>query len=407
MLEKIKVLIADDMPSTRESICKLMEFHPELTVVAEAGSGAEAITLAKDIKPDIILMDINMPGMDGIAATAQLTLELPNAAIIMMSVQGDQEYLRKAMKAGAKDYLVKPFTGDDLLQTLTQVFDSEQKRRSLFTVSAGSDGEKPGKIITVFSTKGGVGKTTIASNLAVALAEKLGVRVGLVDAELQFGDVALFLDLLPQATIADLVKDIEHLDAAVLDTYLTPYRKGRLKLLAAPVRPEQAELITAANLTAMLKTMRSMFEYIIIDTAPVFNDVILSVLDVSDLVFVVSSMDVPTIKNVKLCLEIMESLHFSQDKVKVILNRAHTDSAMDVGEVEEILRYKFLEVLPSDGKVVVPSVNRGFPFVLGSPEAAISHHIFSLARFVAEGRAEVREESQGMVKKFKQLLAEL
>ncbi|MCE5285122.1 MAG: response regulator [Pelosinus sp.] len=406
MPEKIKVMIADDMPSTRESIKKLIEFHPELTFVGEAGSGTEAITVAREIQPDVILMDINMPIMDGIQATAQITLQQPQSVIVMMSVQGEQEYLRKAMKAGAKDYLVKPFTGDDLLQTVKQVFESEQQRRSVFAVSSSAP-NKEGKIITVFSTKGGIGKTTIASNLAVTLSEKLGAKVGIIDADLQFGDVALFLDLMPEATLADLVKDIDNLDAALLESYLTPFRQGRLKLLAAPVRPEQAELITAANFQALLKTMRSMFDYIIIDTAPAFNDVILSILDISDEVLVVCSMDVPTIKNVKLCLEIMESLHYDQNKVKLILNRANSEGDMQIKEVEEILQYEFLEVLPSDGKVVVPSVNRGMPFVLGAPEAPISQHIFSLASMIANGQVVIKEERKGVLDKVKRLWADL
>jgi pilus assembly protein CpaE len=405
MPEKIKVMIADDMPSTRESIKKLLEFHPELSFVAEAGTGADAIKVAKEIQPDVILMDINMPEMDGIEATSKISLELPQSAIVMMSVQGEQEYLRKAMQAGAKDYLVKPFTGDDLRQTITQVFDSELKRRS--SLAPNSDQVKEGKVITIFSTKGGIGKTTIASNLAVTLAEKLGAKVGIVDADLQFGDVALFLDLMPKATLADLVKDIDNLDAALLDSYLTPFRKGKLKLLAAPVRPEQAELITAANFGALLKTMRTMFDYIVIDTAPAFNDVILNILDIADEILVVCSMDVPTIKNVKLCLEIMESLHYDQHKVKLILNRANSEGDMQIKEVEEILQYEFLEVLPSDGKVVVPSVNRGQPFVLGAPEAIISQHIFSLAGAVSNGRPEVKEGTKGVLDKVKRLLTQI
>jgi len=402
MAEKIKVLIADDIAATRENICKLMEFHPEVTAVGQVATAEEAIQMAKQIQPDIILMDVNMPGMDGIAATEILSSEVPAASIIIMSVQGEQEYFRQAMLAGAKNYLVKPFTGDELLQAVKQVYVNEQKRK---TVSKpGPRPQELGKVITVFSTKGGIGKTTIATNLAVALAEKTGTKVGLIDADLQFGDVALFLNLLPQATIADLVRDIEHMDETLLEGYLTPYN-ANVKVLPAPFRPEQAETVTGSHLVTILKTMRTLYQYVIVDTAPAFNDTMLAVLDASDQVLVVSSMDLPTIKNVKLCLEIMESLNYSSDKIKVILNRANSEGGMEPREVEESLRCTFTAMLPSEGKTVVPSVNKGIPFVISDPDTPIAQGVFGLARAVATGTGDwkQKEEPKGVVQRLKRL----
>ncbi|NLP41998.1 MAG: MinD/ParA family protein [Veillonellaceae bacterium] len=399
MAEKIKVLIADDIEATRINIGKLMEFHPEITSVAEAATADEAIEKAKSTNPDIILMDINMPGMDGITATEVISTELPGTAIIIMSVQGEQEYLRRAMLAGAKNYLVKPFTGDELLQAVKQVYANEQKRRNVVAMA------KPpakGKIITIFSTKGGIGKTTIATNLAVALADRTGAKVGIVDADLQFGDVSLFLNLLPQATIADLVRDIDNLDPTLINSYLTAYNEN-VKVLPAPFRPEQAETITGSHLSAILETMQTMFDYVIVDTAPMFNDTILSILDVSDQIMVVSSMDLPTIKNVKLCLEIMESLNYLPDKVKVVLNRANSEGGMEPHEAEESLRCTFIATLPSDGRVVVGSVNRGIPFVASDPDAQVSQSVFNLAKTLASGEWKVKQQPKGVVEKLKRL----
>ncbi|SDF02014.1 response regulator [Sporolituus thermophilus] len=400
MAEKIRVLIADDSAATRENIRKLMEFHPEITVAGLAADAAEAIAKARELRPDIILMDINMPGMDGIAATEIITTEALPASIIIMSVQGEQEYLRRAMIAGAKDYLIKPFTGDELVQAVKRVYNNEQRRRSVLKFEPKP--VEPGKIITVFSTKGGIGKTTIATNLAVALAARTGAKVGIVDADLQFGDVALFLNILPQATIADLVRDGDEPDAKVLDSYLASYSE-QVKVLAAPLRPEQAETVTAGHLAAILKTMKTCFKYIIVDTAPSFSDAMLAVLDASDLVLVVSAMDLPTVKNVKLCLEIMESLGYTDDKFKLVLNRANAECGMDVREVEESLRHAFVATLPSDGKTVVASVNRGVPFVVSHPEAAVSQSIFHLARTIASGDWKAEPEPRGVVHKIKRL----
>ncbi|MEM5770227.1 MAG: response regulator, partial [Bacillota bacterium] len=232
MSEKIKVLIADDNEETRINIGKLLDFSPDLASMGSAASAEQAIELAKILQPDIILMDINMPGMDGITATEILANEVPSASIIIVSVQGEQEYLRRAMIAGAKNYLTKPFTSDELIQAIKQVYENEQKKKRN-VVRLEVPEKKTAKVITVFSTKGGVGKTTIATNLAVGLAVKTGARVGLIDADLQFGDISLFLNIFPQATIADLLPDIELLDEKLLESYLTDYQK-LVKVLAAP-----------------------------------------------------------------------------------------------------------------------------------------------------------------------------
>lgn len=400
MVKKIKVLIADDSAATRENICKLMAFDSELVIIGQAESGLEAVVMAKELQPDVILMDINMPGMDGITATGQITAEVPGSSIIMMSVQGEQEYQRRAITAGAVSYLIKPFSGEELLQVIKE---SLHRKKTGRAIMAPAKPPGQGKLITVFSTKGGTGKTTIATNLAVALAAKTGLETGIVDADLQFGDVALLLNLMPRVTIADLVRDDAQLDKQSLDSYLVHFNHS-VKVLAAPLRPEQAEMITTRHLSAILNIMRANFAYTVIDTASVFSEAMMTVLAASDMILVVAALDLPTIKNVKLCLEMLESLGYGEDKIKVVLNKTAADSGMEISEVEESLSYTFAAAVPGDDQVVVSSVNRGVPFVSSHPETPVARGIDDLVCLVTGGREQpAGQPGLGVVERVKRL----
>ena len=233
--DSIRVMIVDDTKETRSNIKKLLEFEDGIIVVGEAADGAEAVLLAQELKPDCILMDINMPGLDGISATEQIYKVIPDCMTIVISVQGEQEYLRRAMAAGARDYLIKPFSGDELISTIQWVWQLECARRS--HNSAESTPLRSGRVIVVFSAKGGVGKSTIAVNLASSLV-KQEQKVILVDLDLQFGDVPLMLNLPVKHSMADWYTD----GCGSTGDYLLNQRRG-LQVLAAPEVPEDGELI--------------------------------------------------------------------------------------------------------------------------------------------------------------------
>src|ERR1035437_1319910 len=170
MADRIRVLIVDDISETRDHLAKLLGFEPDIEVVGAASSGAEAIEMAARILPDVVLMDINMPDMDGITATERLSAQVPAAAVVMMSVQGEADYLRRSMLAGAREFLVKPFSSDELTASIRQVYIREREkagRNALAPVSSTGESSAAGLVVAVFSPKGGVGRTTVAVNLAV------------------------------------------------------------------------------------------------------------------------------------------------------------------------------------------------------------------------------------------------
>lgn len=390
-MKRISVLIVDDISDTRDSIRRLLQFEDDIEVVGESGSGSEAIMFTEEHRPDIILMDINMPEMDGIRATELLAQRAPGSSVIIMSVQGEHAYLRRAMMAGAREYIVKPFSGDELASVIAKVYEMDRQKKEAM-------GEQPkvcvepkvrnGEIISFFSTKGGVGKTTLATNLAVQLASTGKWRVLLIDLNLQFGNVAVFLNLVPKRSIADLIES-GPLEFSEIQSHFLTHSSG-LQVLAAPTRPEYAELVTAMHVEQILREVKAHFDFIICDNVSRFEDVSLVTFDAATQIWLVVAMDVPTLKNAKLSLEVIEGLHHTP-KVQVVLNRTSKEMGMDPRDVEKSLNFKISYEIPSDGRALVAALNQGVPFVTSYPQSKASEAIRTMAgKLISAGVVETK-----------------
>jgi len=390
-MKRIRVLVVDDIADTRESIRRLLEFEKDIEVVGEAGSGSEALHLAEELTPDIALMDINMPDMDGIRTTELMGMRSPETAVVIMSVQGEQAYLKRAMMAGAREYIVKPFSGSELSSTLGRVYEAEQHKREVYGTQnkplMEENAARAGRVLSFFSTKGGVGKTTLATNLAVQLASSGKLRVLLIDLNLQFGDVVVFLNLLPRHTIADLAQN-EAFTFNDIQSCLLTHSSG-LQILAAPTRPEYAELVNAEHVERIIEAVRPHFDFIICDNVSRFDDINLVSFDAAEEIWLILSMDVPTLKNTKLSLEVLEGLHHTH-KVQLVLNRASKDVGLSLPVVEKSLNLKISYQIPSDGNALVAALNNGQPFVTSFPQSRASEGVRAMAKALTDG------EPQGM-----------
>lgn len=359
--ELIRVLIVDDIEETRINLRKVLSFENRMDVVGEAANGYQAIDMAVKHKPDIILMDINMPELDGIQATEKITVLSPSSSIIVISVQGEKEYLKRAMLAGAKEFLIKPFTPDEVNQTIINVFASNKKKTNqVYAHQVLSKGyvQTP-KIVSVLSGKGGVGKSLIAVNLATGL-KKMHKKVVVIDLDLMFGDVASLLNVKVKETIYHVVQELNKLDGESILPYLSISENG-IYILSAPVRPEQSEIITGKHIEKILRLLKENFDYIIVDTPAMLTDPVLA-LESSDLMLLVNTLNVPVIKHNKTILEIMNSLNYPPEKIRLILNRADIETGVKPKDVRSALGLEPFRILPEE-KYTELSINTGQPLI--------------------------------------------
>jgi pilus assembly protein CpaE len=390
--EKIRVMIVDDVSETRENVRKLLQFESDVEVVGVARTGKEAIQVSQDLQPDVVLMDINMPDMDGISATEAIRAKQPAVQVVILSVQGDQNYMRRAMLAGARDFLTKPPMGDELISAIRRagaMAQSEKSKSAQIAVAPISGnlgsmigyGGPKGKIVTVYSPKGGTGCTTLAVNLALTLNNE-DTRVALVDGNLQFGDVAVFINEQGKNTIIDLAPRADELDPEIVEEVMLKHAASGLHVLAAPSRPEYADKVSSGQFSKVLEYLRQMYAYVVVDTASLLTDATLAAIDVSDLIVLVTTQDIPSIKNCRLFLDLLQTLGIERDRVLFIMNRYDKRINITPDRVTENLKQEVVSVVPFDEQTATKAVNRGIPFVLDSKNQPAARGVFSLAESV-------------------------
>ena len=353
-----------------ENLREALSNHPELEVVGASEQVSQAASALAGGHLGAVLHATRSPSLpvNELAAIREQTA----APVIVLASGAHSTLLEEALDADVSDVLLLPQLTENVVFAIRKA--SHAGRR---LAAQGGHGRR-GRIATVFSPKGGTGKTSIATNLAASLAKHQGKRALLLDLDLQFGDAAIMLGLEPEKTIYDLVVAPGELDSEKLAGYITRHPCG-LDILPAPLRPEDAELVTEAKLARLLEVARESYDVIVVDTSPFFHGPMLATLDRTDELLMLCGLDVPTLKNVRLSLQTLDLLSFPTSRIRFVLNRANSKVGMSKKEVEGALDVQVAFEVPSDRAVPI-SVNRGNPAVLAEAGAEFSGAIKKMAK---------------------------
>ncbi|HEY8491028.1 MAG TPA: P-loop NTPase [Dehalococcoidia bacterium] len=381
MSRNLQVIIVDQDVNGRADLQRIVSFA-HFAVVGEAGYGIEAVSLAKEVGPDVVLLSVEEPVARALQTIESLVAALPEVPIIAYSSLSDAGSVRRAMLSGARDYLVTPIRPDELVRSVASVMEQEERRRMRLTgelkaVDRSPGGAVRGTVITVFGAKGGIGKTTISSNLSTALAQWTGQSVVLVDLDTRFGDVAIMMDAPIETTIVDLARDLDHVDRETVRSYLVEHPSG-VTILPAPRHPSEWRHIGPEHIERIVSLLASCFDYVVLDTPGTFNEIVATALELGSLVLLVTSMDLASIKDTALALDMLQSWDFQQDKVKLLINHVNAANTIREDDVASALDYDIFWRIPYD-PTVCNTTQLGQPMVISKPGSRVSQSLIDLA----------------------------
>jgi len=382
-MEKVPIAIIDKEKGNIERVSSLLENLTEIEIIQTSTSLEDLELLFQEKLQTLVLLGPAYKLEDAQKLLRNYSTSLRYVKVILLVGKTSTSLLREAIKLNIHDVLEFPFTYHDLNESVKRakdIFKEIQAEQTGVPKEKVAPGKKGAKKITIFSTKGGLGKSFIATNLAIDLANLLKKKVALFDLNYQFGDVALMLNLFPKHTVYDIMSVIDQLDSEMLNSFLTTHSSG-VKVLPAPIDPTQNEAISTKTTKKILDILSEFNDYIVIDTPSSFSDNVLLIIEETDYLCMITSMDVPSIKNLKITLQLLEQLKFPPGKIILILNRADTKVGITMDEIKKTINRNIDITIPSN-RIVPLSVNKGVPVVTDAPRSSVSQSIHKLTNLL-------------------------
>jgi len=375
MARNPRVLIVGPDPVGRDEIQKMLVLAG-FAVLGDAGYGIEAVSVAKKTEPDVLIIAIEEPQIRALQTVEALADLLPHSPIIGYSSMRDNGAMRKAVLAGVKDYLNSPFKEEELISSIHTVTAQEERRRARIAGES-DDVVSAGTVITVFGAKGGIGKTTISTNLATALVQKTKQSVCLVDLDTRFGDVAILMDIPVERSIADLAMPEEDITRDVLEECIYTHNTG-VAILPAPIRPTDWRNVHAGHIERIVNLLTQTHDYVILDTPGTFNDIVARALEMATMVVLVATVDMASLKDTLLAIDMLRSWNFPQEKIKLVLNATNDATNVQPQEVKRMLGRDVYWVVPYD-RSISTATQLGMPVVVAKPQSKASESLVEMA----------------------------
>ncbi len=375
MTRNPRVAIIDQDLNSRSDIDKLLA-SAGFSVAGEAGYGIEAVTLAKASEPDVVVIAIEEPIIRALQTVEALKDLLPNAAIIGYSTIRDPQGMRKAVLAGVNDYILAPVKEEEIVNSIYTVLAQEERRRARIAGDT-EDLVAAGTVITVFGAKGGIGKTTISTNLATAIVQKTNQSAVLVDLDTRFGDVGILMDIPVERSIADLAVREDDITREMVQECLYLHNSG-VYILPAPIRPTDWRNVHAGHIERIVNVLTQTYDYVILDTPGTFNDIVARALEMASMVVLVATVDMASLKDTLLAVDMLRSWNFPQEKIKLVINATNEASNVQPQEVKRMLGRDVFWSIPYDRNIST-ATQLGMPVVVAKPQSKASESIVEMA----------------------------
>ena len=375
-----RILVVDQDFESRADLQKGL-VRAQFIVVGGVGYGAEALSLASELKPSAILIGVEEPPARALQTIESLTELLPDSTILAYSSQTDAESARKAVVAGARDYLTKPLKMDEVVKAVESALAQQERRRALLSGEAATGPRSAGMVITIFGAKGGIGKTTLATNLAAAFVTINAGSAVVVDVDTVFGDAAMMLDVPVEMSLVEAADRVDELDRESLGSLLARHPSG-VKVLPAPFEPTDWRNVSPEAVDKVLTLLAQTHDFVIVDCPATFTDLVAVALEKATVVLLMTSLDITSIKDTTTALKLLSSGMNNEDKIKLVINRATNVNSVQEEDVSKVLRREVFWSVPYDADVSA-SLQMGTPVVIDRPLSGISETIREMAAMLA------------------------
>ncbi len=375
MKQSIQAIIISDLSNTVEVLKLYLQEYEKFSFLASCSDLNKAYNAVKELAKSLVIVDISDFQEQRLNFISKITSEFPECKVIALSDKPDVDLVIRTMRTGACDFISMPVIKEEffsVLEKISEDFADNKVKKSKC------------RVITVYSNKGGVGKTSIATNLALELAKITKENVALIDLNFQLGDVTTFLDLKPSFNISYMLQNLEKINEDFLLSTLEKYKDTSLYVLADPPYFKQVDNVSSKDITRLFSILRDTFSYVIVDTAGGFDNKAMTALENSDLIFLATIVNLPAIRNCQRCLELFDKLGFSEDKVQVLINRYMENDEINAEDVEEVLGKNLYWKIPNNYFTMMSAINKGVPVSYVNSDSNVALSFKNLALLVSD-----------------------